>query len=342
VGPCAKVTRVMFVRRSGCRASRKRVTRGGGGELVPSRSVLGMRTLEQRPSPRPQSSVEPRLGLGPVGITVRVVVAVAFLFGANFLIAGLYALIGMVPALAGLLTDTTPAALALFVLLQAAMLGTVLLLVWAWLRLVERRRLRDAGWRWTAGSPGWLLLAAVVAGGLVFAVVAALPATGPVVDLDDLGPATPTAFALVALVSQAFLLQGIPEELLFRGWLLWALRARPVLAIAVTTLSFTVIHLASSGGQESLAERLLYLALPFGFSLLAVGLMLWTRTLWSAVGVHGGFHLGNAAAVVFLPQVDAALSWVLIGGVQSALGLVLIVTALRRGRRLFDAPRVSR
>jgi membrane protease YdiL (CAAX protease family) len=301
-----------------------------------------MRTVEQRPSPRPQASVQPRLGLGPVGITVRVIVAVAILFGANLLIAGLSALLGMVPALAGLLSDTTPASLAVFVLLQAAMLGAVLLLVWAWMRFVERRPLRDAGWRWTAGSAGWLLMAAVVAGGLVFAVVAVLPATGPVVDLDDLGPATPTAFALVALVSQAFLLQGIPEELLFRGWLLWALRARPVLAIAVTTLSFTVIHLLSSGGQESAVERVLYLALPFGFSLLAVGMMLWTRSLWSAVGVHGGFHLGNAAAVVFLPQVDAALSWLAIGGVQSVVGLVLIVTALRRGRRFFDEPRPPR
>ena len=140
-------------------------------------------------------------------------------------------------------------------------------------------------------------------------------------------------FGVIGLISQAFLLQAIPEELLFRGWLFATLRARPVLAIAVTTLSFTVIHLASNGGQTSFAERLLYLALPFGFSLLAVGMLLWTGSLWSAVGVHGGFHLGNAVAMLTLPQVDLPLSWMVIGALQTVVGTALIVTGLQRGRR---------
>jgi membrane protease YdiL (CAAX protease family) len=295
-----------------------------------------MRTLEQRPSPHPQASVEPRLGLGPVGIGIRVLVAIAILFGANFLIGGLSALLALVPALADVMAEQTAASLSIFVLLQAAMLAAVVLAVWAWMRFVERRSIRDAGWRWTAGSVWWLLLAILIAGGLVLAVVALLPATGPVLDEADLIGSTPVAFSLVALVSQSFLLQAVPEELLFRGWLLSTLRARPVLAITVTTLSFTVIHLSSNGGQESMVERLLYLALPFGFSLLAVGLLLWSGSLWSAVGVHGGFHLGNAAALIFLPEVDAALSWVVIGAVQSAVGLALIVTALRRGRGILE------
>jgi membrane protease YdiL (CAAX protease family) len=254
------------------------------------------------------------------------------LFGANFLISGLAALLALVPSLAEVMAQETPASLALFVILQGCMLGAVVLLVGGWMRVVERRRMSDAGWRWTRSSTGWLMLAIVIAGGLVYAVVALLPATGPLADEDDLIGTAPVAFSLVALVSQAFLLQAIPEELLFRGWLLSTLRSRPWLAIAATTLSFTVIHLASNGGQESAIERLLYLALPFGFSLLAAGLLLWTGSLWAAVGVHGGFHLGTAAAVVFLPEVDAALSWVVIGAVHATVGLVLIVTALRRGR----------
>jgi membrane protease YdiL (CAAX protease family) len=290
-----------------------------------------MDTLETTTT-RYQPPSTPRLGLGPVGILVRCLAAIVMLFGANFLINGLAALLALVPALAEVMAQETPASLTLFVLLQAGMLGVVVLLVWGWMRVIERRRLRDAGWRWGRSSAGWLMLAIIVAGGLVFAVVALLPATGPLADEADLIGTAPVEFSLVALVSQAFLLQAIPEELLFRGWLLSTLRSRPWLAIAVTTLSFTVIHLASNGGQESAVEHLLYLALPFGFSLLAVGLLLWTGSLWAAVGVHGGFHLGNAAAVVFLPEVDAALSWVVIGAVQATVGLGLIVTALRRGR----------
>jgi membrane protease YdiL (CAAX protease family) len=280
---------------------------------------------------QPASSAEPRLKLGPVGIGIRVVMAIGILFGANFLIGGLSALLALVPALADVMAEQTAASLTIFVLLQAGMLAAVVLAVWAWMRFVERRSIRDAGWRWTRSSAGWLLLAIAVTGGLVLAVVAVLPATGPVIDEAELIGSAPVAFSLIALVSQSFLLQAIPEELLFRGWLLSTLRARPWLAITVTTLSFSAIHLFSNGGQESAVERVLYLALPFGFSLLAVGLLLWSGSLWSAVGVHGGFHLGNAAALIFLPEVDAALSWVVIGVVQAVVGLVLIGTALRRG-----------
>lgn len=284
-----------------------------------------------RPADLPSCSPAPRLSLGPVGIGVRVVLAIVVLFGANFATGGLAALVSVVPGGDELLSGATPGSLVAFVLLQVAMLGLVVLVVWAWLRSVERRRLRDAGWTWTRSSIAWLLLAVVVAGGLTVAAVAVLPSTGAVADPESFGSG-PVWFGVVALVSQSFLLQAVPEELLFRGWLLSALRSRPLLAIIVTTLSFTVIHLASNGGQQSFAEQLLYLALPFGFSLLAVGLLLWTRSLWAAVGVHGGFHLGNATAVVFLPEVDAALSWVVIGASHALVGAVLIVWALRTGR----------
>jgi membrane protease YdiL (CAAX protease family) len=284
----------------------------------------------------PVASAAPRLALGPVGIGIRVVVAIVILFGANFLIGGLSAVLAVIPTLADVMAEQTAASLSIFVLLQVVMLAAVVLAVWAWMRFVERRSIRDAGWRWMGSSVWLLLLAVVIAGGLVVAVVALLPATGPVLDEAELTGSAPVAFSLVALFAQSFLLQAIPEELLFRGWLLSTLRARPWLAITVTTLSFTVIHLFSNGGQESAVERVLYLALPFGFSLLAVGLLLWSGSLWSAVGVHGGFHLGNAAALIFLPEVDAALSWVTIGAVQAVLGLLLIVLALRRGRGILE------
>jgi membrane protease YdiL (CAAX protease family) len=164
---------------------------------------------------------------------------------------------------------------------------------------------------------------------LVVAVAAVLPATGPVADAAELVGSEPVWFSLIAYLAQAFLLQAIPEELLFRGWLLSSLRARPGVAIVASTLAFTAIHLVSSGGQQNLAERFVYLALPLGFSLLAVGLLLWSGSLWAAVGVHGGFHVGMAVVATSLPAVDPVLSWVAIGAAQGVAGLVLIVTGHR-------------
>ncbi|MDF2992346.1 MAG: hypothetical protein K0S37_2860 [Microbacterium sp.] len=64
---------------------------------------------------------------------------------------------------------------------------------------------------------------------------------------------------------------------------------------------------------------------------------MWTGSLWAAVGVHGGFHVGNYLAAGLLHQVDAVTSWLAIGGVQAVIGLVLVVTALRRGKRILDS-----
>jgi len=263
-----------------------------------------------------------------------VVVTIAILFVAQFAVVPLSALIEASPRLTELISRPTWPSLGVFVLLQGSVCAAVVLAVWAWTRFVERRRLRDIGLRVTRTSILWLLLATIVTAGILLGVTALLPATGGARTGQLLFSDAPFIMSLIAVIVQGFVLQAFPEELLFRGMLLSSMRARPVLAVTVTTLAFTVIHLVSNGGQQTLGDHVLYLAVPFGFALLAVGMLLWTRSLWAAVGVHGGLHLGNAFAV-FLPQTtNAALSWVVIGGAHGLLGLALIVFALRRGRRI--------
>jgi membrane protease YdiL (CAAX protease family) len=290
------------------------------------------------PVSTPVSPVSPRLGLGPLGIAVRMVVAIGILMIAN-LVAGLVpAVLLLIPGAVDTFGGSSPWGFVMALVLQVVVLGTVLLGVRLWMRWVERAPIRAAGWRWGRRSIVWLLLGIVVAAGSVLAVMVLLPATGPVLSDEALfgdEEATPLMLALVIVyyVGLAFVQQGIPEELLFRGMLLWSLRERPVVAVVVSTLAFTAIHLVSSGGQQTAWQHVLYLALPFGFALLATGLLLWTGSLWSAVGVHGGFHVGNYVAVAFFPQVDAVTSWLAVGGVQAAIGLVLVVTALTGNRR---------
>jgi len=287
------------------------------------------------------SAASPRLGLGPLGIAVRIVVTIGILMIANLVVGLLPLALTVIPGAVETFGGTSPWGFAFAFVLQIVVLGVVVLAVRFWMRRVERAPLRAAGWRWSRRSVVWLLLGVVVSAGSAFTVVALLPSRAPV--LDDsafVGDESVTPLMIVLLIvyylGLAFVQQGIPEELLFRGMLLWSLRERPALAVAVTTLAFTVIHLVSNGGQQSAWEHVLYLALPLGFALLAVGLLLWTGSLWAAVGVHGGFHVGNYLAAGFLPQVDPVTSWLAIGGVQAAIGLVLVITALRRGRRILD------
>jgi membrane protease YdiL (CAAX protease family) len=312
------------------------MTAGGVADESSLHSVLVMNTASTSSTSTSSSRLAPRLGSGPLGIAVRVVAMIALLIAANAAAAALT----VIPVVADVLDDSPPTNV-LWSAVRALVLGIVVLGAWAWMRWIERAPMRAAGWRWGRRSAAWLLLGVVVTTVIGFAVVALLPATGPVLGLESLldgQTATPFVLALlvVNLLGGAFVQQGIPEELMFRGMLLWRLRERPVLAVAVSTLAFAAIHLISNGGQQSAWEHVLYLVEPFGFALLAAGLLLWTGSLWAAIGVHGGSHVGTYLAEAFLPQVDAVTSWLLIGGAESAVGLALVVTALRRGKRILD------
>lgn len=267
---------------------------------------------------------------------VRGIVAVAILMAANLVAGVIPAVVVLIPGAAEVFGGSSPWGFALAAVVQLSVLGFVLLVLRIWMTTVERAPLRAAGWSWRRGSALWLALGVGVAALTVVIVHAALPAIGPIRD-DQLPGAEQdvvlvSALLIIYYLGLAFVQQSLPEELLFRGWLLWRLRDRPVLAITVTTFVFTAIHLVSQGGQQSVAEHVLYLALPLGFSLLAVGLLLWTGSLWAAVGVHGGFHVGNYIAVAAMPEVNAVSSWLAIGGVQAVTGVVLTVSALRRGK----------
>lgn len=231
-----------------------------------------------------------------------------------------------------LVSQPTWTALGLMTLVQGAVCASVILGAWARMRFVERRRLSAIGLRVTGASAIWLLLGTAVAAVLLFGVTALLPSTGSVPGGELLFSTASVVISLLAVLVQGFVLQGFPEELLFRGMLLSALRARPVLAVGVETLAFTVIHLVSQGGQQNALEHIVYLINPLGIALLAVGLLLWTRSLWAAVGVHGGFHLGNAHAFTIMPEVAPVPTWIAVGTTCSVGGLAAIVTAMRRGR----------
>ncbi|WP_085914901.1 MULTISPECIES: CPBP family intramembrane glutamic endopeptidase [Pseudonocardia] len=267
-------------------------------------------------------SAHPVLSTGAVGMTIRVLIAVCLLLGANLLVGAATAVL------------PTPASEAVAVALQLT--GQVLVCVlvvaavWLWCRRMERLRLRDVGW--SRPVPGRLLAGTAAGIGLFLAAAGVLAATGSLTPVDG-GPvtegATPVAVLLVVL-GQAFLLQAIPEELLFRGWLLTMLRDRPVVGLAVSTVAFTLIHLFSSGGQTSLLDHIAYLAIPFGFGLLAGVTVLVTGSIWAAAGVHGGFHLGTTIVLVgWEVTAHGPLAWTVLGGVYTVAALVLLGTVGR-------------
>lgn len=205
------------------------------------------------------------------------------------------------------------------ILAMLAMCGVTcavyILLSWALMRGIDRRPFRDLGLAITPRAVLGLLA------GMGIALVVTVLGTGAVQALGlgrmpagevDFGQA-PLWMLLIAIIAQAFLLQGIGEEVLFRGYLLRSLPHRPAVAVLISAAAFGILHLVSKGGQENVAERFLYLALPFGFAIAAGFLAQQMGTTWAAIGIHGGSHVASAVAMALGLVADGPAVWVVIG-----------------------------
>ncbi|MFE0153894.1 CPBP family intramembrane glutamic endopeptidase [Nonomuraea sp. NPDC059007] len=136
-------------------------------------------------------------------------------------------------------------------------------------------------------------------------------------------PYLPLSIAF-ALLSQAF-----PEELLWRGHLFDTLSGRlsSRTVLIVVSVGFGVLHIISYSPADTPVERVLYVlpATALGFACAAARVR--TQTLWMAVGVHLGFHLGEMLTPTHDIRYDAQL--IILTGVLSLAGLLILVARRR-------------
>ncbi len=264
----------------------------------------------------------------PTELPVRALLTVLSLFAA--LAAGELAAVAF-PPVAGRFVG--PAAVA------AAALGLAVLLI----RRIDKRPVSALGL-----APDRAAVRGSVAG-LVAVAVAVAVATGlaVVLGLTQPPPAEQRLSGTVVLVllAQAFLLQGFPEELLFRGYLVQTAQGRlprwGVMTLSV--LLFTVLHLLSSSGAQSVAQRLLFLLIPAGFALIATVLRLATGSVWPAVAVHGGFHVSYFVAGVWVaPAPETYGTYLTVFGiVMLATGVIVAGAGHRAARPTESAERAA-
>jgi uncharacterized protein len=99
------------------------------------------------------------------------------------------------------------------------------------------------------------------------------------------------ATTIIMIVMSTLLVQGFPEELVFRGYMfrnlggtlpLWA-------TVASSSLLFGSMHVFSNGGATTLGERMLYAVAMTGFGLMLAVCRTVSGTLWLGIGFHGGY-----------------------------------------------------
>ena len=275
---------------------------------------------------------QPRLPLRWWGLGIRFAVAVAMLFGLNFLSP-----LAFMPLYSAFEHDEGVLFL-LETVRYAFVLAATVGLVTLWMRLIERKRLRDAGWVVNARAFGWLLAGVGIAGAIMALLFAIRSVTGlPIFESNEsfsgMIASAPLWAVLLILFGMAFLSQGIPEELLFRGWLFNIVVHRPWLAFWWTTATFTIIHLLSDGGQQYWYDYLAYLAIPFGFGALAGSLVLLTGSMWIAAGIHSGFHASHYSIVLLTGQAFNPAAWANLAiGAAFLVPTVLVLLVWHRRR----------
>jgi membrane protease YdiL (CAAX protease family) len=140
-------------------------------------------------------------------------------------------------------------------------------------------------------------------------------------------PEQSLATTILMIAMSTLLVQGFPEELVFRGYMfrnlggtlpLWA-------TVASSSLLFGSMHVFSNGGATTLGERVLYAVAMTGFGLMLAACRTVSGTLWLGIGFHGGYDAvhGHFIAVhqdAFIPAWLIILA-VLIGSAAFIIGV---------------------
>ena len=279
-----------------------------------------------------QSDQERRLTAS--GKVLRIVIAVATMFAC----ALTPPLLGQIPAIRsfalahshpqGDVDDLVMAVLIL--LLYGAATILVFMLCYVLRRTLDRGRRVSLNLRLDRRALLWAVGMVLVAVAVNLAVAGIVHALGLAGGNEGM-PNRPWWFIAAAIFSQAFFLQGIPEEIIWRGWLFSSLGETRFAAVS-SVLVFTVLHLVSQGGQQNLLDHIIYLAIPCGFAVVALIVRMVSGSTWAAIGVHGGFHVADDLLTDRLQLPVGSVTWVLQGLIWAAVGLLILVFHRRRQR----------
>ena len=238
-----------------------------------------------------------------------------FLFGANDLVGD----------------SLTPVGVAIRIARSVTVTALHLGLAWLLVTRLDRRPLSDLRLRFDRRALIWFL--AMIAAALLIAVlmevVLGFLGYKPSTENYSSVPVSAVILYVIDRIRAAFLQQGFPEELVWRGWLFTSLGGTRAAGI-ISVVFFTLMHLGSSGGQQNWIDHLIYLAEPFGFAVAAVVALWVSGSTWAAVGVHVGAHMMWIAEMFMHVSLSQPVAWLLKGGMWLVVAAVIWLLA-RRG-----------
>lgn len=125
---------------------------------------------------------------------------------------------------------------------------------------------------------------------------------------------------IISLAATTLLVQGFPEELVFRGYILGNLHERLPLwgAVVISSLIFGSIHVVSRSGATTISERLVYAVMAIGFGLVLAVCRTVSGSLWLGIGFHAGHDAFVRMFVTVRPDAFIAAYLVTFGALATA------------------------
>ncbi len=257
-------------------------------------------------------------------LVLRSLIAVVLMFGCAYAPALVFVMPVARKAASGELIGEENAGilLACLTLLIGYSLSTVIAIVATRIltRRLDNNPISSLGLRIDRNAVSWFLAMIIIAV-IILAVVTGLLKLMGINGQPQTTPGDTWWAGVLITFSLAFLLQGIPEEVVFRGWLIPSM-GNTRLAVSLSVLVFTVMHLVSKGGQQNFLEHIIYLAVPFGFAVAAAVVRVVSGSTWAAIGVHAGFHMAGLLAF-FLPVENSPAQWVFVGVAWTIVGVII-------------------
>jgi membrane protease YdiL (CAAX protease family) len=150
-------------------------------------------------------------------------------------------------------------------------------------------------------------------------------------DATEKSPDQGLATTLIVIAMSTLLVQGFPEELVFRGYMFRNLGATlPLWAtVASSSLIFGSMHVFSSGGATTLGERVLYSVVMTGFGLMLAACRTASGTLWLGIGFHGGYDAFNSHFTTIHQGAFTPAWLIVLGGLLAGTALTIAVRQWR-------------
>ena len=280
-----------------------------------------------------QGNSNPARELSVGGKILRVVCAVIVMAASDFFVILVsYILMTLIPGLRGMgnSADLGWEIKVLALLVNGVAVLAALLMCYVLMRTLDRGRGVSLHLRPSVSGGVWMVAMIVVAAVVLWATVGITHALGGQGQVMGSSGST-LSNQLIVGIAAGFLLQGIPEELVWRGWFFSSMGSTRAAAVT-SVLVFAVLHLFSNGGQQNALEHVIYLADPLGFAIAAMAVRIVSGSTWAAIGIHGGSHLANELLGERLGALEGPTTWVVAGLLWAAVGAVIIGIGARTGR----------